>query len=47
MGGSPNTVGLILLFAAIFLVCILWATRGHTAEADSEEQDVGTPGKTS
>jgi hypothetical protein len=47
MTGSPNTVGLILLFALVFLVCLLWATRGHTADADSEEQDVGTPGQTS
>lgn len=47
MSGTPNTVGLILLFVVIFLVCILWATRGHTAHADTEEQDVGTPGKTS
>jgi len=45
MGGTPNTVGLILLFVVVFLVCILWATHGHTADADSEEQDVGTPGK--
>lgn len=47
MSGSPNTVGLILLFAVVFLGCILWATRGHTATADPEEEDVGTPGKTS
>jgi hypothetical protein len=47
MTGSPNTVGLILFFAFVFLVCLLWATHGHTADADSEEQDVGTPGKTS
>ena len=47
MSGSPNTVGLILLFAVIFLACILWATHGHTATTDSEEEDVGTPGKTS
>ncbi len=47
MTGTPNTVGLILLFTAIFLGCILWATHGHTATADPEEEDVGTPGKTS
>jgi hypothetical protein len=47
MSGTPNTLGLILLFFAVFLVCILWATHGHTAHADSEEQDVGLPGKTS
>jgi hypothetical protein len=47
MTGSPNTVGVIILFLAIFLVCLLWATHGHTADADPEEEDVGTPGKTS
>jgi hypothetical protein len=46
MTGTPNTIGLLLLFVAIFLVCILWATHGHTGEAGPEEQDVGTPGKT-
>jgi len=45
--GTPNTVGLILLFAVVFLACILWATHGHTAEADTEKQDVAAPGKTS
>lgn len=47
MSGSPNTVGLILLLAVVFLICILWATHGHTATADPEEEDVGTPGKSS
>jgi hypothetical protein len=47
MTGTPNTVGLILLFVLVFLACILWATHGHTATADPEEEDVGTPGKTS
>jgi hypothetical protein len=47
MDGTPNTIGLILLIFVVFLVCLLWATHGHTAEADSEEQDVGTPGKAS
>ena len=47
MSGTPNTIGLILLLAVIFVTCLLWATRGHTADADTEEQDVGTPGKTS
>jgi hypothetical protein len=47
MTGTPNTIGVFLLFAVIFLGCILWATRGHTATADPEEEDVGTPGKTS
>jgi hypothetical protein len=47
MTGTPNTVGLMLLFVAIFLSCILWATHGRTADADPEEEDVGTPGKNS
>lgn len=47
MAGTPNTIGLILLLVVVFLACILWATHGHTATADSEEEDVGTPGKTS
>lgn len=47
MHGTPNTLGLILLFVATFLGCILWATRGDTATADPEEEDMGTPGKTS
>jgi hypothetical protein len=44
---TPNTLGVLLLFLVIFLGCILWATGGHTATADPEEEDVGTPGKTS
>lgn len=44
---TPNTVAVVLLFAGVFFGCILWATHGHTATADPEEEDVGTPGKTS
>jgi len=47
MTGTPNTLGLILLFIAVFAGCILWATHGHTATADPEEEDAQTPGKTS
>ena len=47
MPETPNTIGVLLLFAVIFLGCILWATHGHTATSDPEEEDVGTPGKTS
>lgn len=47
MAGTPNTIGLILLLVVVFFTCILWATHGHTADADSEEQDVGTPGNDS
>lgn len=45
MAATPNTVGLILLFVAVFLTCILWATHGHTATADPEEEDIEQPGK--
>jgi hypothetical protein len=44
---TPNTIGLILLFVLVFLGCILWATHGHTADADPEEQDAQVPGQTS
>lgn len=47
MTATPNTIGVLLLFGATFLACILWATRASTAGADTEEQDIGTPGKTS
>jgi hypothetical protein len=47
MSGTPNILGVMLLFVVVFLVCILWATGDHTATADTEEQDVGTPGKDS
>ena len=47
MAGTPNTVGLILLFIAIFFACIFWATRGNTATTDPEKEDIGTPGKMS
>ncbi|HTX42172.1 MAG TPA: hypothetical protein VMD25_10125 [Acidobacteriaceae bacterium] len=40
-------MGLILLFAVIFLACILWATGGHTATTDPEEEDVQKPGQMS
>ncbi len=43
---TPNTLGVLLLFIAVFLTSILWATRGHTADADPEEEDVQKPGKT-
>ena len=44
---TPNTIGLLLLFVAVFLAALLWATRGHTATSDPEEEDAQKPGKTS
>ncbi len=44
MSEDPNTIGLMVLFFVVFLGCLLWATHGHTATADPEEEDVGTPG---
>lgn len=46
MVADPNTIGLILLFAVLFLVCILWATGGHTSDPDPNEEDLMAPGKT-
>ncbi|HEY1807945.1 MAG TPA: hypothetical protein VGG42_05240 [Acidobacteriaceae bacterium] len=42
---TPNTVGVLLLFTVVFLASILWATHGHTADADPEEEDIEQPGK--
>jgi hypothetical protein len=47
MAGIPNTIAVILLFAAAFFACILWATSRHADMHHSEEQDVGKPGKDS
>lgn len=47
MSGDPNTIGLMVLFFVVFLGCLLWATHGHTATADPEKEDVGTPGRDS
>jgi hypothetical protein len=46
MDPTPSTLGVLLLLIAVFLVCILWATHGHTADADPEEEDIMQPGKT-
>jgi hypothetical protein len=43
----PSTVGAILLFVAVFVVGLLWATSGHTAETDGQGEVTGHPGKTS
>jgi hypothetical protein len=47
MTGTPNTIGVLLLFAVTFFSCILWATSGHTADDDPEEEDSQVPGQTS
>jgi hypothetical protein len=43
----PNTIGVILLFAVVFAGGILWATRGHTADAEGMGDVTGHPGKMS
>ncbi|MGB6131424.1 MAG: hypothetical protein WCC14_13340 [Acidobacteriaceae bacterium] len=40
MPGTPNTIGLILLFVVLFFASILWATHGATGVHDSQEQDL-------
>jgi len=45
MVATPNSLGLMLLFLVVFLACILWATHGHTANADPEEEDIEKPGE--
>lgn len=40
MDSSSITLGVLLLFAVIFLICISWATRGHPADADNEDLSV-------
>ena len=47
MVGTPNTLGVLLLFGVVFLASLLWASHGHTATTDPEEEDAQTPGKTS
>ncbi|HTZ90595.1 MAG TPA: hypothetical protein VMA71_09645 [Alloacidobacterium sp.] len=42
-----NTTGVILLFIVVFVGGILWATRGHTADADGMGDVTGHPGKMS
>jgi hypothetical protein len=44
---TPNSLGLILLFVIVFIASLMWATRGHTADADPEEEDAQVPGQTS
>ncbi|HEX4036885.1 MAG TPA: hypothetical protein VHX37_02405 [Acidobacteriaceae bacterium] len=35
-----STIGVVVLFLAVFGVCILWATHGHPGDADNEELSV-------
>jgi hypothetical protein len=44
MAGTPNTLGLILLLIVVFLACILWATHGHTATTEPEDENAHSPG---
>jgi len=41
----PNTLGVFLLIAVVFVGGLLWATRGHTADADGQGDVTGHPGK--
>lgn len=43
MTGTPNTIVVLFAFPLIFLICIIWATHGHTSNADNE--DLSVPGK--
>ncbi len=40
MGQTPSTFFLVFMFPVIFAVCILWATHGHTSDADNEDLSV-------
>jgi hypothetical protein len=40
MGDAPSTIAIVLVFLAVFFSCILWATRGHPADADNEDLGV-------
>jgi len=44
---TPSSIGLLLLFVVVFLVSLLWATHGHTADTDPEQEDVRKPGQRS
>ena len=43
----PSTTGVILLFLVVFVGGLLWATRGHCADADGQGDVTGHPGKAS
>lgn len=37
---APSTIGMILTLVAVFMGCLVWATRGHPADADNEDLGV-------
>ena len=47
MAATPNTLGVMLLFAGVFLACILWASHGRPGIHDSEEEGPQAPSKPS
>ncbi len=36
MDNAPSTIAILLALLAVFVTCILWATRGHPADAYNE-----------
>jgi hypothetical protein len=40
MGPTPSTIFVVLVLPVIFAICILWATHGHTSDADNEDLSV-------
>ena len=40
MNDAPIAIGIILIFLAAFIGCIVWATRGHPSNADNEDLGV-------
>lgn len=40
MISAPIEIFVILVFPAIFAVCILWATHGHPSDANNEDLSV-------
>jgi len=40
MGQTPSTIFVVLMFPLIFAICILWATHGHSSNADNEDLSV-------
>ncbi|MFP5226237.1 MAG: hypothetical protein ACLGXA_01310 [Acidobacteriota bacterium] len=40
MGPTPSTIFVVLIMPLVFAFCILWATHGHTSNADNEDLSV-------